>query len=135
MIPSMLAAVRNEWRRGFALAFALWFAALSVDLPMLHTCPMHGAGVAASATHGGHGLHASDADDTNGSSRAPTHSSGCTCLGQCCASAPTTLPATTLHAAIDSRVVESALIAIARFDAPTTWSGFALPFATAPPQG
>jgi hypothetical protein len=135
MIPGMLAAVRKEWRRGLALAFALWFAALSVSLPMLHTCPTSDGGSSASAAHGGHGARATGSGDTENSSRHSGHASDCSCLGQCCASSTTTLPAPTPPATIAGVTVDGESAVSARFDAPTAWPGFVLPFATAPPLG
>ena len=59
----------------------LWFVAVAAGPELTHACPTHGSHAAqATSAHAGH------AGATESSS--PTKNNQCTCLGQCCSTAP-----------------------------------------------
>jgi hypothetical protein len=116
--------------RPLSALFALWFALVLVDPGVLHVCAMHGdvhAAAAATkaapatdhATHHGSGQPAS----------APTH---CSCVGQCCAVVPTTLPPVQTFSVPAHVARESGLFAQVSGDVPAA-PDLRLPFANGPP--
>ena len=60
-----------------ALALSFWFLAVSAGPELTHACPTHGSHAATASAHSGHGA-----------TPTPEKSNQCTCLGQCCSSAP-----------------------------------------------
>ena len=59
----------------------LWFVAVAAGPELTHACPTHGShAVQASSAHALHGA--------NTQSPEPTKGNQCTCLGQCCSTAP-----------------------------------------------
>ena len=63
--------------RFVALLLGFWFIAVSAGPELTHACPTHGSHAATASAHAGHGA-----------TPAPEKSNQCTCLGQCCSSAP-----------------------------------------------
>ena len=69
---------RPAWSRVLALFMSLWFVAVSAGPELTHACPTHGSHAATASAHSAHGATSTPEKKSN----------QCTCLGQCCSSAP-----------------------------------------------
>jgi hypothetical protein len=87
---------RPLWSRVTALFLGLWFVAVTAAPEVTHACPMHGSHAramtaSAHSTHGSPPSALASADHHSAaatSESAPQHSNQCSCLGQCCSTAP-----------------------------------------------
>src|SRR5262245_31400479 len=81
---------RPWWARTFALAAGLWFTVMTVVPEGVHACPSHTnaadatASAASQSGHGHHGAAPASQETQHGNEH-------CTCVGQCCVSAPIAL--------------------------------------------
>jgi hypothetical protein len=71
---------RPLWSRVLAIFVGFWFVAVAAGPELTHACPTHGSHAVQSSAHASHGA--------SSQSREPTKGSQCTCLGQCCSTAP-----------------------------------------------
>jgi hypothetical protein len=75
---------RPPLARFLSSLFALWFVVVLGDPGVLHACPEHGG----HSAPGAHAAHQMSGGNHNTAPSAPATTSGCTCIGSCCA-APT----------------------------------------------
>jgi hypothetical protein len=71
--------MHRHWsQRAFAAVLLAWFVAVATELPLLHSCDVHGSAAAAADSHGSHhgALH------SNAQSPDADHAT-CSCLGDC----------------------------------------------------
>ncbi len=156
-VGDQLSRVRRPlWFRALITLWGIWFATALTEPAGFLTCPMHsGAGHHATETpfasahvaetpadaadHSGHDAHydahraapTEEVSATESSARAPSHI--CSCLGECCSSAPARAadpiaapPTVVVRDGSRVRVASDALVTPARRD-------HALPFAIGPP--
>ena len=131
---------RPWWSRALSLFVGVWFVAVTAAPDVAHACPMHGSHSARAAQapdHAGHGpstalATASHHSTTSSSESTPQRGTQCTCLGQCCSTAPV--------AFISARIQLADVITVATRDAGLPDYAYVpvaaqhvLPFAHAPP--
>src|SRR5215470_11312701 len=90
------AVLRPIWFRALIGIWSLWFGAMLSEPGALHSCPTHGS-------HAGHASHMAGME--HGRPHAPDSKAHCTCLGDCCSSAPTAPPAAKVAVDPAARVV------------------------------
>jgi len=131
---------RTLWSRFMALFVGLWFVAVSAGPELTHACPMHG-GHTATATRGdAHSAHATPATEVAGSQHQSAsspqstshHGTQCTCLGQCCGTAPVAVISTTLALA-ESDTVATRDAGLPHYAYVPVAAQHVLPLANAPP--
>ncbi|HJQ20446.1 MAG TPA: hypothetical protein VJ867_08880 [Gemmatimonadaceae bacterium] len=109
------------------LLLPLWLALATGDSQMLHTCPMHHAGVGAQAAAHMHAGH------TPASPSHDSHHAACSCVGPCCCTGGWT-PAPTIVTVATTLLVTDAGASLAAVERRHTDVARLLPFANGPPQ-
>src|SRR5690242_20354824 len=80
---------RPWWSRTLALFVGLWFVAVSAAPEVTHACPAHGWTATAGALGSAHVGHASAGHHASADHEStPRRGAQCSCLGQCCSTAP-----------------------------------------------
>lgn len=125
-----------------ALFVGLWFVAVSAGPELTHACPMHGSHAAAATlrvSHSGHGaattqIVASDHRETStpDSESASHPGAQCTCLGQCCGTAPVGTVSASIEL-LESETVASRDAGLPDYAYVPVAAQHVLPLATAPP--
>ena len=117
-----------------ALFVGLWFVAVSAGPEVTHACPMHGGhAVAASLStqHSGHGTVAEHHATSN--TESPSHhGTQCTCLGQCCGTAPVGFIANSIALA-DTQTIATRDAGLPDYAYVPVAAQHVLPLANAPP--
>ena len=82
---------RPWWSRALALIVGVWFVAVTAAPDVAHACPMHGSHAAIASSgqqHANHGSASASHHSAPSSESTPARATQCTCLGQCCGTAP-----------------------------------------------
>jgi hypothetical protein len=151
---------RPFWLRALIAVWGLWFTTSVVEPAGLFACAMHGlavpahaggdASTTAQAMASDHGMHGAQRTAASAAAVPAPHSAGavaidaapaprehqhhdcCTCLGNCCQSAPVATPSTAITLAPLAEC-DNAVAAIAIATRGVERRPFALPFAIGPP--
>lgn len=124
---------RPWWSRTLALCVGLWFVAVSAAPEVTHACPAHGSHATAGALGSAHVGHASAGHHASADHEStPRRGAQCSCLGQCCSTAPVAI--------ISNQIALADIVTVATRDAGLPDYAYVpvaaqhvLPFAHAPP--
>jgi hypothetical protein len=125
---------RPLWSRVTAVFVGIWFVAVAAGPELTHACPTHGAHTVAAALDATHDGHVAVTEHHSASNTESTshHGTQCTCLGQCCCTAPVAVLAA--RAALgDSRTVASRDAGLPDYAYVPVAAQHILPLANAPP--